>query len=195
MKKMFFNKMIFIILIAISLIFTATTIPGKFKPYSSTTNLDDLDPLVDLEVTVEIQAIRSLQKFEYTNIKTLEIIDLMNDPDFFVKVFINGQEFESEVWEDTKFIYNPNFSPTVNVPDDVEFVDIKIQLWDWNPSVNKLCDIADEGSDVEFTYSLKTGHWSGDDELSDSSGYGRLNGCDDGSMYKRQKECELWFNV
>ena len=195
MKNMFLTRMIFIILIIISLIFSTTVIPGKFKPYASASNLDDFDPLVDLEVTVEIQAIRSLQKFEYPNINTLEIIDWTSDPDFFIKVLINGQEFESEVWEDTKFIYNPNFSPTLNVPDDYEFVDIKIQLWDWNPSTNKLCDIAKEGSDVELTYSLKTGHWFGDDEISDSSGYGRLNGCDDGSMYKRQRDCELWFNV
>ena len=195
MKKIFFKKAILTILVSLSLILTVSAVPGEFKPYSNNTNLDDLDPLVDLEVTVEIQAIRSLQKFEYPNIKTLEIIDWTSDPDFFVKVYISGQEFESDVWENTKFIYNPNFSPTLNVPDDEEFVDIKIQLWDWNPSRNKLCDIGDDGSDIELTYSLKTGHWSGDDEISDSSGYGRLNGCDDGSMYKRQKDCEIWFNV
>jgi hypothetical protein len=48
---------------------------------------------------------------------------------------------------------------------------------------------------VELSYSIKTGHWTGDDQLEDSSGYRRLNGCDDGSIYKRERDCELWFNI
>jgi hypothetical protein len=29
----------------------------------------------------------------------------------------------------------------------------------------------------------------------DPSGYGRLNGCDDGSIYQRARDCELWFDI
>ncbi len=43
---------------------------------------DDLDPLADIEVTVDIISIR-----------LLEDIDRPSNPDFFVKVFINSEEF------------------------------------------------------------------------------------------------------
>ncbi len=42
---------------------------------------------------------------------------------------------------------------------------------------------------------MKTGHWTGDDALQDISGYGRLNGCDDGTIYKKDRDCELWFSI
>ncbi|GAG34643.1 unnamed protein product, partial [marine sediment metagenome] len=161
-------------------------------------NGEDFDPLVDIEVTVEIQKIRSFDKYD-KQVHRREYIDRTSDPDFYVKVFINDVEFSSDVWEDTKYIYDPQFSPTFNVPDDEEFVEIKIQLWDWNSDGDNLCDISGDkdGYDVEVTYSIKTGHWSGDDEpsMDDPSGYGRLNGCDDGSIYKHDMDCELWFNI
>jgi hypothetical protein len=195
MKKKLFNQIVFTFFISASLIVTISATPTKFEQIVKQYSLQDLDPLVDLELTVEIQAIRSLEKFEYPNPKTFEVIDWISDPDFFVKVFINDQEFVSDIWHDKKYVYNPHFSPTLDVSDYEEFVNIKIQLFDWNLFANKLCDISANGLDVELIYSIKTGHWTGDDRLSDSSGYGRLNGCDDGSMYKPEKDCELWFNI
>jgi len=47
---------------------------------------DDIDPLVDSVVTVDILAIR-----------TLDIIDNSSDPDFFIKIFINDEEFISSI--------------------------------------------------------------------------------------------------
>ncbi len=155
---------------------------------------EDFDPLVDLEVTVEIQKIRAFDKYD-KQVHRREYVDRTSDPDFYVKVFINDVEFTSDTWDDTKYVYDPQFSPTIDVPDDEEFVDIKIQLWDWNSNGDALCDIGNENDDVELTYSIKTGHWSGDDQIEDPSGYGRLNGCDDGSIYKHERDCELWFNV
>jgi hypothetical protein len=90
------------------------------------------------------------------------------------------------------------------VPDDQEIVDIIIQLWDAadeGAEDDRLCDIStdtgtdDDAYDVEISYNLKNGHWTGDDELDDASGYGRLNGCDDGTIYKADRDCELWFDV
>jgi len=198
MKKIFVKRVIWAILITTFLVSTASAYPIILKN-PQTTGLEDFDPLVDIEVTVEIQKIRSLEKFEYPHPR-IEKIDWFSDPDFYVKVFINDEEFESNVWNDIKYIYDPQFSPTLNVPDDEEFVNIKIQLWDWNSEGDKLCDIGSDKEncyDVELTYSVKTGHWSGDDEpsSSDPSGYGRLNGCDDGTIYKRDLDCELWFNI
>jgi hypothetical protein len=195
MKNKLIKKGLISFFITALFIFTVAATPTEFEKSVVISGSEDLDPLIDLQVTVEIQAIRSLEKFEFPNPKTFETIDWFGDPDFFVKVFINDQEFVSDIWYDTKYIYNPNFSPTLDVSDEVEFVDIKIQLFDWNSFGDRLCDISSNGKDVELSYSLKTGHWTGDDMLSDSSGYGRLNGCSDGSMYKRQRDCELWFNI
>ncbi len=171
--------------------------------------ISDFDPLVDLSVTVEIQKIRSFDKTDSQHL-VREYIDEESDPDFYVKVFINDNESVSPVWENTRYVYTPNWSATFNVPDDEEYVDIIIQLWDLADTageVDKLCDISgEEGTDddcydVELVYSLETGCWTGDDYQShnpsafDPSGYGRLNGCDDGSIYKHDRDCELWFDI
>lgn len=194
MKKIFFIKLIILLIITYLLVVTSSAY--IIKPQKTTSYFNDFDPLIDIHVTVDIIKIRSLEKFEYPNPKTFKKIDLLSDPDFFVKVFINDQEFTSNIWNDTKYIYAPEFSSTVDVADDVENVNIKIQLWDWNPKGNKMCDISgDSKFDVLLTYSIKTGHWTGGDFVGDPSGYGRLNGCDDGSIYKPERDCELWFNI
>jgi hypothetical protein len=157
----------------------------------------DLDPLVDLAVTVTIKEIRALGK-----------IDLIGEADFYVKVIINDVEHTSPVWRNQKHVES-NWSVTQDVPDDKEFVNITIQLWDWNVGLSKICDISpiSEGVnymdeyDVDLMYSLKSGHWTGDDynyptpDMFDPSGYGRLNGCDDNSIYQNDRDCELWFDV
>ncbi len=142
---------------------------------------EDFDPLIDIEVTVEIQTIRAFDKQE-RQLHKREYIDFIGDPDLYVKIIINDEEFISDIWQDTKYIYDTPFSATLNVPDDQEFVDVTIQLWDWNSNGDKLCDIGNENEDVNLIYNIKTGHWTGDDKIGDPSGYGRLNGCDDGSI-------------
>jgi hypothetical protein len=169
----------------------------------------DYDPLVDVEVTVEIQRIRSFEKFD-RQLLFKEEIDRNSEPDFFIKVLINEKEFESDVWYNTKYLYDINWKATLDVPDEEEIVNIKIQLWDYHDDgqfKDRLCDISgDSGKDsdsydVEIQYSIKTGHWTGDDFLdhdisnSDPSGYGRLCGCDDGTIYVKDRDCELWFNI
>ena len=176
------------------------------------TDLDPLDPAVN--VTVTIKEIRSLVR-NYQSLTsriwnpTISKIDPFSDPDFYVNVIINGQEFKSPIGYNTKYVYNPNWSATKNVPKDKEFVNITIQLWDNNPSgIDQLCDISGNSEerpnshDLQLQYSIKTGHWTGNDyvgasffEGSDPSGYGRANGCDDGSIYQNDRDCELWFDI
>ena len=175
-------------------------IENQFKNYESKTTFseqDDIDPLVDLAVTVTIKDIRALGK-----------IDLVGNPDFYVKIFINGVEHTSSIWHNQKYV-KPNWSVTQDVPDDKEFVNITIQLWDRGPVGSKLCDISPTGQgatntddyDVDLMYSLKSGHWTGDDYIYpnplifDPSGYGRLNGCDDNSIYQNDRDCELLFDI
>lgn len=150
----------------------------------------DIDPLVNLTVTVTIKEIRAFDK-----------LDKFSDPDFYVKVFINNQEFKSDTWYNQNYV-KEEWSVTADVPDDEENVSIKIQLWDHGPVLDKLCDLSSNGGefypgtyDVYLTYSLKTGHWMGDDYIGDPSGYGRLNGCDDNSIYQNDRDCELRFDI
>lgn len=156
----------------------------------------DYDPNVDLKLQFLIKEIRGLEK-----------IDLFNDPDFYVKLIVNGVEYRSPVWHNQKYVTDAfSFNP-IDVPDDYEFVDIVIQLWDWNLGADKMCDIADnlhyplfDRLDLQLNYSLKTGHWRGEDYnypdiLSDLSGYGRANGYDDNSYYQETKDCEIWFDI
>lgn len=160
------------------------------------TNYEDLDPYVDLEITVTIKEIRAFDD-----------IDKYSKPDFFVKLYINEYEFTSDIWMNQDHITIP-WSKTVDVPDDKEFVEIKIELWDWDIGLNKLCDIAVNDNDnplrrsISVEYDLKTGHWFGDDGITppgswwlDYSGYGRGNGCDDNTIYQRDLDCEIYFDI
>ena len=196
-----YNKLIKFISFLISFLFILISTVNGYEIISL-----DHDPLVDVEITIDIIQIRSLEKDDI-QIPTTERIDIFGSPDFYVKLIINGEEFTSQTWENLKYIYNPEFSITVNVPDDEENVDIKIQLWDKNKDGDKLCDISPFGYDlpddyeVELVYNIKTGHWWGDDycddnpTYSDPSGYGRLNGCDDGSIYQLDRDCEIIFDI
>jgi hypothetical protein len=173
---------------------------------SSEKNNEDIDPLVDLSVTVEINKIRTLEKTDL-GLFPIDKIDILSDPDFYVKVFINEEEFTSPIWYDTKYVEDPSWSATLNVPDDQEYVNVTIQLWDSNPNGDMLCDLSEnygdfeENYEVNLYYNLKTGHWQGDDWLIpiwgglDKSGYGRLNGCDDNSFYQNNRDCELYFDI
>jgi len=169
----------------------------KKSPSQINMGVADIDPLVDIGVAVEIQKIRSLEKRDIQTY-SIEKIDWFSEPDFYVKIFINDKESVSDIWHNKKYISDPGLPVFSDVPDDEEFADITIQLWDWNLGMDRRCDISSNKKgcfDVDLTYSIKTGHWWSDDKLADSSGYGRLNGCDDGSIYGRDRDCELWFNI
>jgi hypothetical protein len=162
---------------------------------SSNDDDEDIDPLVDLEVTLTIKEIRALDK-----------IDLIGKPDFYLKVFINDEVNKSKTWRNQKYV-NESWSTTVDVNDSEQNVSIKIQLWDKFLLRDKLCDLSENNEyfrnkrDIELTYNLKTGKWRGDDFIqpfyawSDPSGYGRLNGCDDNSIYQKDRDCLILFDI
>jgi len=149
----------------------------------------DYDPLVDLNLTVTIKAIRAL-----------DIINLLSDPDFFVKIIINGIVMTSPIWPDMIYLYDC-YTVTVDIPDDKEFVDITIQLWESDDKGNTLCDISEapnrngSGLDVHLRYDVRVGRWSGDNNIGDITGYGRVCGSTDGSIYTNEKDCEVWFDI
>jgi len=129
----------------------------------------------------------------------ITLADDNDAPSMYFKVYINDVEYISPVWANTFYLYNPAWAATLNVPDDQEFVDVKIQVW--NSEDEMICDISgdtgetEDAYDAELTYSIKNGRWTGDDSLGDPSGYYRLNGCDDGTIYQTDRDCELWFRI
>lgn len=182
MKKI--GTIIFAGIILISSLPTlATNTPTQ---YIQTT--DDFDPLVDIKLTIDIQAIRAI-----------DTIDNNGKADFYLKIIINEHEFISPTWQNTDYLYNP-WSITTDVPDNKQNVSITLQLYDEHHPQDRLCDIGAESSAesesiATLTYDISTGHWTGDDHLGDVSGYGHLNGCDDGSIYTHDFDCELWFTI
>ncbi len=208
MIKILYKLIIYLIIIVL----IANNIPASsiktIEKTKETNQIEDFDPLTNIEVTVEIQKIRSLEK-EEPQLNKEKTIDKHSKPDFYVQITINNEKFKSQKYINKKYVYNPDFKATLDVPDDEEFVNITIQLYDWNLGLNKICDISTSYSDnilrdsydVELIYSIKTGHWFGDDSIAnmafatDPSGYGRLNGCDDGSIYDKERDCELWFDI
>lgn len=184
-------------------------IPEEYTLVESIANgiITDFDPLCDVQVTFELQQIRSLERIEH-QLYVKKKIDLVGKPDYYVIVTINNVEYTSPIWKNTQYLYDLNWNITVNVPDDQELVTIRIQLWDWDIGRDKQCDISSVNDDkfllnydAEIRYSIASGHWFGDDfvnigtSIPDDSGYGRLNGCDDRSYYQRERDCELWFNL
>jgi hypothetical protein len=179
-----------ILIIAALLVSTNTMVTSTSTPTSTHT---DFDPLVDISVTVEIKMIRFLAINE---LQTFPKNEGNSSPNFYVKVFINEVGFTSDVWNNTKYISDPHWNATLNVPDDVENVTITIQLWS-HETEDILYDISGDPDsyDVTLLYSIKTGYWTGDDSIGDMSGYGRLCGCDDGTIYENDRDCELWFDI
>jgi hypothetical protein len=208
------NKII-VFFLGLMLLFTMnTTVTSTF---TNQANDDiDFDPLVDIEVTVEIKTIRYLEDATTQLTQGISTARKRSDlfeewikwilnkdritedkPNMYVKVFINDLEFISPVYNDTYYVYEPDFSATLNVPNNVELVNITIQLWHSGQNCDKLLDISPAAGkyEADMVYSVKTGHWTGDNYLGAPSGYGRLNGCDDGSIYKNEGDCELWFDI
>ena len=191
MKKSSLKILCTLSLIATMVIPTSAMIQPKEHASLLMPLLDDFDPLDDnITVTVTIKEIRGLKT-----------IDVFSQPDFYVKIRINEKEVISDVWENKVYVVDPEFSVSSEVPKDEELVNISIELWDKNKNLDLLCDISpDEGNltqcrTAELTYSIATGIWWGDDSLGDPSGYGRLNGCDDNSIYQEDRDCELWFDI
>ena len=151
---------------------------------------EDFDPLVDIEVTVDIISIR-----------TLDTTYFATHPDFFIKVRINSEEFLSPLWQDSPYLDSIHWTATADVPDDVEYVNIAIEIVKKSMTTTTACDINEEPHTIteeytaEMIYSIRTGHWIGDDFIGDLSGYGRLNGFDDTCFRGSKQGWELWFHV
>jgi hypothetical protein len=149
----------------------------------------DYDPLVNITLYIDIISIRALDK-----------IDVDSDPDFFLTIDINDKKFISPTWTNQSYLYDC-WNVTTDVPDNKDIVTINLSLFDRNDDNIQECDLglphgqATESDIICIEYDVKTGCWSGDDQRGDISGYGRLSGCDDGSIYENERDCELSFVI
>jgi hypothetical protein len=182
------KKIISIIIIVLFLSGSANAIKFSINTnemVSQSTDFKDIDPLIDLNLTIDILAIRALECF-----------DKNSDADFYLKIWINDELFISPIWHDLNYLYDI-YSINTDVSDQDEIVSIQIQLFEFDQYKDKLCDINEQKNqnDVELLYNLKTGRWTGSDYINDKSGYARLSGSSDGSIYTNEYDCEIWFDI
>ena len=102
MKKLYCISIIGILLVSLNTIVTSSR--------SSMSTFEDFDPLVDVSVSVEIKMIRLLAINE---LQTLPLNKGNDSPNFFVKVLLNDVEFTSDVWNDTKYVTDPQWNATL----------------------------------------------------------------------------------
>jgi hypothetical protein len=203
MKKHYlrFISSLLIILLLISITTNANKISNKKSDiiiyhFNQSSLEGDLDPNVNIKIKVTIKEIRAFDE-----------LDKRSEADFYVKVFINDEKFISPVWRNRNVVYD-HWEVELDVPDDEELVDIVIQLWEKDLGRDTLCDIARNDNintdryDLNLKYSIKNGHWLGDDFISiphmwypDYSGYGRGSGTDDNTISEHDNDCEIWFDI
>lgn len=173
------KQSIFSILVSVLLLTTTTTMIAQDQ-----SDLSDLDPLTDIHLTITIKRIRGLEETIQDDEPILQLL-----------ITINNETISSPIWEHLKYINTTDFSITRNIDDHTPIFSIHMQLLDLSTGEEIICDLGNQTKDVSIDYDIRTGHWSGDDSLGDPSGYGRLCGCDDGSIYVDENDYELWFSI
>ena len=175
----------------------------------------DLDPLVDLEVTVSI-----------TEILALDPIDPDDSyaGDFFVKIFIDQVMYGQ--WSDDDTDNTPDWTNADGVtewdqdshktPDEIgdnlTFTSEGLSDWDTDSQIEIIIvlydddqghsddDLCDIGISLDWEYitvwyDIHQGTWSGDDcQIDDDTGYGHTCGLEDG-ISGDDNDCEIFFDI
>jgi len=125
----------------------------------------------------------------------LENVQEFTNHSFLIKINSTYTTSESSFVIHNRYNYS-NFSVALD-PCGYRYLDITFEVYEIEDEEYFSCDIdRDKGIGfAEITYDSYKGHWSGDDEIKDESGYGRLNGCDDGSFYDFERDFELCFSI
>ncbi|MDD5778082.1 MAG: hypothetical protein PHU95_01350 [Candidatus Thermoplasmatota archaeon] len=165
------------------------TVTGSaaLAPLAQLPPLPSPSPESSIEVTVTVERIRALEDMG------------PNGPRFLVEVAAQNTTFRSPVWNHTPYVYDP-WSVTLAI-DDHAPLSLTIHLWDCASGHPVRCDLSPKTGDttaalsVDILYDPLTGWWTGDDSRGDASGYGRVSGCDDGSIAAGERDAELWFSI
>jgi hypothetical protein len=151
----------------------------------------DVDPLEDLKIYVEIKEILEQESPDGSG----------NFGDYFVRIYIDGKLTTKGPHMDGGNGHTYPGSTFINeVADTKSSVDIKLQLWDYDPEPYKPdehMDIARHGRDVNVEYNLRTGMWDGADDsrdyMEDRNGLGHTSGLEDD--VKGSDEADIWFDI
>ena len=125
--------------------------------------------------------------------------NIEEDAEFWITCLIDTQQFISPRYGSSENGKPINWTIQKDISSNTSTVDIYIILLKEVEDTIFLCDLSENSSDdlnyIHLTYFLNAGLWDGDDHLKDTSGYGRLNGCDDGSIYIDENDAELFFSI
>ena len=178
-------------------LFLMTTAVSANKIISNELKEKDDKALLNLDIQIT---------FTVKEIRAYDEIDKDSDPDFYVKLNVDGTKVKSPVWKNQKYV-KQEWSYTFDAPADRDIVNITIELWDQEAGFDKQCDITKNNNNNKqdrtafIKYHIQTGKWMGSDFIEpesilyDESGYGRLNGCDDHSYDFDEGDCELRFDI
>lgn len=114
---------------------------------------------------------------------------------FLVRILFDGTQPDAQLSFTGRYFFS-NTSYLLNSSSE-RYRTIKFEVYELVNGSQLLCDLTEEegiGS-AEITFDTFTGHWTGDDHLGDDSGYGRLNGCDDGSLTIAERDFELGLSL
>jgi len=164
----------------------------KTSPLSTDTDGDgvadnlDVDPLVDLEVSVFVDRVRALDS-----------VDVGSGADFYMTVVFNGVVAQTLYDGKDSDDIRPGWEFVYSADDSSPFVSVQFQLWDKDTASDDLCDIdrTSDGKTLEVSYNLRYGTWTGEDHIGDSNSYGHSSGEEDGSTDTDEDDCEIWFNI
>lgn len=125
--------------------------------------------------------------------------DLEDNARFYIECVVAEEHHKSPEWKSSQIGKPLNWSIFMDVAPCRRVYNISIYLYKLIDDSTVLCDLSGNKSlnarSVEIFYSLDTGWWEGDDAHGDPSGYGRFNGCDDGSIYTFEDDAELFFTI
>jgi hypothetical protein len=165
-------------------------------------NSFDSNPFVNLELTVEIKEIMGLMP----DWKNMDTPLWQKGPEFYCAIKVADLPIiESPIFGIDQSVVYPDWTLSVDIPDDLRFIPIRIALFDDDSLEGgyfDLCDISvdpgtslgdwtsagfDGGSDIELTYDVALGQlvqYNGyeDDWVGDSNGVNHVSGEEDGSV-------------
>lgn len=121
------------------------------------------------------------------------------DAEFWIECNINSEPYQSPLFDSSQNGKPINWTIYLDTAPNPAIFNLTISLYKSVDDIDVLCDLSGndsyETNSIQLTYYPDVGWWDGDDHLNDSSGYGRLNGCDDGSIYINENDAELYFSI
>ena len=125
--------------------------------------------------------------------------NLEENAEFWIECEVDSQIYQSPLSVSSQNGNPINWTITLDSFSNSDLINLTISLYKSLDGIDVLCDLSGydsyESNSIHLSYYFDVGWWDGDDHLKDSSGYGRLNGCDDGSIYTHENDAELFFSI